>query len=292
VNPRLGSWAFVAVFFLGASAHAADSWIGYTPEQLAPEIKSLFDNEPSYTKRLLAISQHFLGAPYLFSPLGEATGEDNDPLFTTKQFDCLSLVEISMALASTPEIEEAMSRLKQLRYTGDRVHFSERKHFMESQWIPDNTQGGWLQDVTKQVGGGLTVRVHKQMSPAIYAKRKKLAELDLPVDHIPNGTFAWNAIPLDKVMQVADKIPTGTLLFVVRQDFATTPYRITHVGIVMQKKAGTYLRHAKDQGAHRVLDMPLEAVVKRHSEFSRWPVTGISLYFPQQPTPRKVANKL
>src|SRR5690606_745157 len=117
----------------------------------------------------------------------------------------------------------------------------------------------------------------------LYQKRKKLAELELPPEKIPNGTFTWWAIPMDKMMQVARDIPSGTLLFVVRHDYQNIPYRISHVAIVLQKKTGTYLRHAKDQGAHAVIDMPLEALIKRNGEYTRWPVTGYSLYLPQQP---------
>jgi hypothetical protein len=262
-----------------------ESWIGFSPEQLAPKIAEVHKKESTYIGRMLAISSHFLGAPYQFSPLGEAEGVDADPLFTTKQFDCLSLVEISMALASTPDMEQALRTLKDIRYFNGAIitgpNYVERKHFMESQWIPENTKLGWLRDVTRQVGGELTVTVQKKMNPEIYKKRKKSLELDLPEKRIPNGTFSWPVIPLDKMDEVAARIPNGSLVFVVRADYQTIPFRITHVGIVVQRKTGTYLRHAKDQGAHMVLDMPLSAVVKRHAEFTKWPVTGFSIYVPQ-----------
>ena len=29
--------------------------------------------------------------------------------------------------------------------------YTERKHFMESQWIPDNIRAGWVRDITKEV---------------------------------------------------------------------------------------------------------------------------------------------
>ncbi len=278
------------LFALGLAVAEPASWVGFGKAELGPEIKTLYEAEPNFSQRFLTISQHFIGAPYLFSPLGEATGQDNDPLFTTKQFDCLSLVEISMALASTGDIEQAMSRLVQIRYLGDTVHYTQRKHFMESQWIPHNLKLGWISDITKQVGGPHTVRVSKRMSPEIYQKRKKVTELVLPNELIPNGNFTWPVIPLDKMMEVAKNIPSGAILFVVRQDYQSIPYRISHVGIVLQKKGVTYLRHAKDQGAHKVVEMPLQAVVNRHGEFTRWPVTGFSVYMPQQAAAKKLAG--
>lgn len=282
---------FYLLLVAGAQAPAAaaprqlpaDTWVGKSAQEIGLELGKIHASQPSYEKRLLEISRHFLGAPYKFSPLGEASGDDSDPMFTANEFDCLSLVEISMALAATPSIEQALVKLQQLRYLGPKVIYTDRKHFMESQWIPENTRAGWLKDVTRQVGGKLAVPVQKTLNPELYAKRKQLADLDLPPERIPNGTFQWWAIPLDKMEEIERKIPSGALLFVVRDDYRTTPYRITHVGIVIQKKGGTYLRHAKDQGAHMVLDMPLQAVVKRHAEFVKWPVTGFSLYVPQQP---------
>ena len=275
---------------------AAPSWVGYTPEQIAPELAEIHKKEATFNGRLLAISSRFLGAPYKFSPLGEESGVDADPLFTTREFDCLSLVEISLALAATPNVTDALKLLKDIRYfNGEAItgpNYVERKHFMESQWIPENTRIGWVKDVTKQVGGPLAIIVKKTMNPEIYKKRKKVQELDLPEHRIPNGVFQWPVIPLDKMEEVAAKIPNGSLIFVVREDYQTIPYRITHVGIIVQRKSGTYVRHAKDQGAHMVLDMPLAAVVKRHAEFVKWPVTGFSIYAPTSPKPAVAAHAM
>lgn len=266
---------------------AGPMWVGQNSAQLAEPLKELHQANPDFTRRLLAISQRFVGAPYQFSPLGEGEGVDPDPLFRTDVFDCLSLVEISMALAAEGDIERALQRLNLLRYFAGHVAFGERKHLMESQWIPDNVAAGWLTEITKKVGGELALPVQKTINSKLWAKRKQALDLELPKERVPEGVFAWHAIPLEHVNDVAASIPSGTLLFVVRQDYQSTPYRISHVGIVVQKKGGTFLRHAKDQGVHMVLDMPLADVVKRHQEFVKWPVTGVSLYAPRlAPPPR------
>ena len=271
--------------WLVAVALQAVPWEGRDSAELRQPLAQLHAAEPDYVKRLLTISKQFLGAPYKFSPLGEGVAPDLDPLFVTNEFDCLSLVEISMALASEPDVDRALQRLNGIRYFDGHATFGDRKHLMESQWIPDNTRAGWLRDITKEVAGDVAEKVQKTVTPATWAKRKKSEDLAIPSERVPNGTFTWSVVPLDKLNEVAAKIPNGALLFIVRTDYVSIPYRISHVGIVVQKKSGTFLRHAKDQGAHMVLDMPLGDVIKRHQEFVKWPVTGASLYLPQLAAP-------
>jgi hypothetical protein len=265
------------------AALAAGEWVGLSPEALRPKLAELHKNEPDFTRRFLDISKNFEGAPYLFSPLGEGPGHppDADPLFRTDTFDCLSLVETSLALAADPDLDQALQTLQKIRYTDGHVDFAWRKHFPESQWLPQNH--AWLTDITHDIGGELAVRVQKAISPESYATRKQALDLVLPKERVPNGVFRWWVIPLADVEKVMTKIPSGTLLWVVREDFRSTPFRISHVGIVVQHKSGTYLRHAKEGGVHKVVEMPLMDVVRRHQEFTRWPAIGVSLYTAHMP---------
>ena len=269
--------------FLAIAAVSAGEWVGLSPEALQPKLAQLYKTEPDFTRRLLQISKNFEGAPYLFSPLGEGPGHapDPDPLFRTDTFDCLSLVETSLALASGPNLDRDLQTLQKIRYTDGVVDFGWRNHFPESQWIPKNA--AWLTDITQEVGGALAVRVQKAISPESYAARKQALDLVIPKERVPNGVFRWWIIPLDHVEEVMAKIPSGTLLWIVREDFHTTPFRISHVGIVVQHKSGTYFRHAKEGGVHKVIEMPLMDVIHRHQEFTRWPAVGVSLYAPHAP---------
>lgn len=268
---------------MAIAALAAGEWVGLSPEALRPKLAELHKAEPDFTKRLLQVSKNFEGAPYVFSPLGEGPGHspDPDPLFRTDVFDCLSLVETSLALAAEPDLTKAEQTLQKIRYSDGRVDFGWRKHFPESQWIPQNAP--WLTDITQDVGGALAVRVQKLITPETYATRKQALDLVIPKERVPNGTFRWWVIPLDKVEEVMARIPSGTLLWVVREDFHSTPFRISHVGIVVQHKGGTYLRHAKEGGVHKVIEMPLMDVVRRHQEFTKWPAVGVSLYAAHEP---------
>jgi len=208
---------------------------------------------------------------------------DQDALFQTKAFDCLSLVETTIALAATADLAADLRLLNHIRYQDGKVDFALRNHFVESQWIVNNQKDGWLEDITRSVGSEDAVLVSKQLSPELYRKRKQGGEIELPPERIPKGNFHFWMIPLDKIQAHAAQIPSGTLLFVVRADFVSIPTRISHVGIIVQKKSVTNFRHAKDEGAHAVVDMPLVDVVNRYQHFTRWPVVGFSLYLPTLP---------
>ncbi len=279
-------FAFLFNAFFFDAAVAAQSWIGLAPEKLALQVAEVDATEPDFAKRVLKIARHFVDAPYIFSPLGEGPGHspDPDPLFRTDAIDCLSLAETSLALAAKPEMPAALQRLEQIRYTDGKVDFAWRKHFPESQWIPENERAGFIKDITREVGGSFAVPVWKTVNAKIYAKRKKSIELDLPESRVPNGTFRWWMIPIDKMEEVMSRIPSGALVFIVRDDYNTIPYRISHVGIVAQNKNGTHLIHAKDDTVHRVVEMPFADVIHRHEQFVKWPAAGFSIYLPTEPS--------
>ena len=243
---------------------ATESWVGLSREALSPAAEATDQAEPDYGKRVAKIARHFIGAPYVFAPLGEGNKNPpgNQPTFRTDAFDCLSLVETSLALAAEPDFPQVLETLAKIRYTDSRVDFAYRKHFPESQWIPENERAGLIKDITREVGGDLAVPVEKTVTPVSYAKRKKALELDLPRDRIPNGTFRWWMIPIDKMEEVMAKIPTGALVFVVREDYFSIPFRISHVGIVAQHKEHNDA-HSR-QGRHHS-PSHRDALRRRHS---------------------------
>ncbi len=76
---------------------------------------------------------------------------------------------------------------------------------------------------------------------------------------------------------LADRIPSGTLLAVVREDQAFKPTRISHVGFVFHQGKQTYLRHATRRSA-KVLDEDLRSFLSRNAKYDKWKVVGVSLF--------------
>jgi hypothetical protein len=149
---------------------------------------------------------------------------------------------------------------------------------MESQWLPNNVRKGFLRDVTRAHGGDDTVQVTKRITPAAWKSSLGKA-LELPPDRRVVGEFALNLIPLEKVVDKAAKIPSGTILVVVREDAPHRVTRVTHLGFVVQKDDGrTYLRHAAMSVFQRVVDEELGHFIARNFKYDKWRVTGVSLY--------------
>lgn len=86
------------------------------------------------------IGEQYLGAQYLFNPLGEAKAPDVDPLIRTDAFDCTTFVETSLA-------DGKLNKLSKIRYKNDEINFVSRNHFIETDWMQSN------QDIVENVSG-------------------------------------------------------------------------------------------------------------------------------------------
>jgi hypothetical protein len=233
--------------------------------------------------RLLRVSERFLGTPYIHSPLGEGSGVDPDPTFRLDAVDCLTFVEQAMAMSMATSETDVTRVLEGLRYASSPT-YEDRNHLMEAQWLPNNQRKGFVVDVTRRYGGEDTVRVQKTLTPVTWTSRSSLA-LGLPKERQPRGTYSLNMIPLDRVMTHARKVPSGTILVVLRDDLPLKATRVTHLGFVVQKGRRTWLRHARRgvDGNGRVVDEDLETFLARNAKYDKWKVSGVSLYEPRHP---------
>jgi hypothetical protein len=245
-------------------------------------------------ERLVDVSDAFVGAPYVVSPLGEGEGKDADPRLRFDAFDCTTFVETTLALALAHDLDDARAILDRIRYRGAVVAFDERRHFPESEWIPGLVAAGLLQDVTRAVGGAPCaqergtpapcpaptddVRLEKKVLDAAVWKRARGKNLpDLPPERVPSGTFALDVWRLPAAAAHPERIPLGTVLHVVRVDFKNVPVRVSHQGIVIEKDGKRFLRHAADRSHHHVVDEPLDRFFARVQRYARWPVAGVHL---------------
>lgn len=274
---------------------------------------------PDVDERLVRISGAFVGAPYRFSPLGEGCGVDPEPLCRLDRFDCLSLVETSLALALSRDADSVVETLQRIRYLppdgppkidralprwlrllypalaersdrlrrqAERIGFVRRKHFPLSQWIPLNEQAGFVEDITEEVAGERVVWVNKSLSEALWKKRRrpKYAPKLTPAQ-VPRGDFRLPVLPIEEVLAASEKIPHGAIVAVVRADRPDVFDPIVHMGIVVKKLNGIFLRHAAPKGSRRVIDEPIERFVERSLSYRGWPVLGLNIQRARGPLP-------
>ncbi|RKH67621.1 DUF1460 domain-containing protein [Corallococcus interemptor] len=264
----------------------ANGWSALTPEQRAALIAD--KAESPLAERLLGMSEKFLNTPYVLSPLGEGQGVDPDPTFRLDAVDCLTFVEETLALGLARGEPEVPALLERIRYASTPT-YEDRNHLMEAQWLPNNIKKGLLVDVTRKYAKDDTVSVTKTLTAHTWQSKSSMA-LQLPRERQPVGTFTLNMIPLDKVLEHAHGVPSGTILVVMREDLPLKATRITHLGFVVQKKKRTFLRHASRGGYNRVVDEDLETFLARNARYDKWRVTGVSLFEARRP-PATVASQ-
>ncbi len=247
-------------------------------EALARELLAL---DVPFDERVALISERFRGVPYVQSPLGEGGGYDPGPLYRSDGVDCLTLVEQVIALAHARNPEDIVPILNDVRYQAGVVAFGERNHLMEHQWLPNNLSKGWIRDITREVGGDLVEIAHKEVTRESWENRRGV---DLPLDpeEIPLGTASLPIIPIESISEVMDRIPQGAILVVVRADFRSRPYRVTHLGFVFEKNGEKYLRHAARVHYKSVVDERLSMFLRRNRGYKSWPVTGFHILFLQE----------
>ncbi|MBN2357827.1 MAG: DUF1460 domain-containing protein [Deltaproteobacteria bacterium] len=274
----------VAGVWIGAAAPAAHSYD--PPDDAALELLiAAAQAEPDLGRRVELVSRRFLDAPYRLSPLGEGAGPspDPDPRFTVAAFDCTTFVETVLALSLAPDLASAHALLDRIRYRDGSAEFGRRNHFPMAQWVPNNIRAGFLVDVTRRIGGERTALASKRLGPDVWQKSRAKNLPPLTPEMIPVGTFELPVIPIAAVPEVADRIPAGSVLSIVRADYRSIPFRVTHQGVVVRRQGRTYLRHAGRAGFQRVVDEPLLRHLERAAAYLKWPVTGVNLLQPQVP---------
>jgi hypothetical protein len=246
-------------------------------EEIAHVVKTAPSSDVA--ARLEAVTRPFLDAPYVLSPLGEGKGAppDEDPRLRFDAFDCTTFVETALALALSSDLDEATRSLDIIRYREARPTFPDRRHFPEAEWIPQLTAAGLVEDITRSVGGDDVVVEEKRLSPQVWRKARHKGLPTLSDARIPDGTFALDVWPLDAAAQHPERIPSGTILHLVRADFGSVPVRVSHQALVLDVKGVKVVRHAADRLHHRVVDEPIDRFFARMKKYGKWPVTGIHL---------------
>ena len=240
--------------------------------------------------RAVAATGPLLGAPYVLSPLGESAGRDPDPRFRLDAFDCMTLVETAVALASAASLDEARAALDDVRYSGP-PSWAARNHEVLSQWLPANVARGYVADVTSSLTGAPVQVAAKEYTAASWdaVRAAGRAIPGLPRARLPLGRFEVPVIATADVPRVAGLLPEGAIVFVLRGDAPERATRVTHAGLVVRGAGGrTLVRHATStKGVERVIEEPIERFIRRQElAFPRWPLTGLSFWAIRDATAR------
>ena len=262
--------------------------------EISATLKTIHARNPTLQSRIEAVSSLFLGTPYRLGPLGEGPeGEfDRDPLISFEAVDCTTLVEQTMALSLAPTLEEALTLLQGIRYQYGRISYKTRNHFPEVDWLPNNVEAGYLKDITTEVAGAATRRAAKRISKRDWYSQRTLediqgfkafpaAEKEARLERLrklggefPDRIASIPYLPMELLPQVLDKIPSGTIANLVREDRPDKPVLVSHQVLIIAMDGSRRVRHASSRG--RVEDVPALEYFHRYSN-SPWPLLGLNL---------------
>lgn len=193
--------------------------------------------------------QSFLGARYLNSPLGEEIAPDNDPLIRFDAFDCTTFVETVIS-------ENNLKELNKIRYKNGQVDFLARNHFIETDWLQNNSDV--VQNVSNRYGP-VQVRSVKIDKKSWFKKVHNIETEFTPqvvdIEYIPYKN-AKNILP-EKTLVVLFITDKPEL-----RDKIGTDLAVVHMGLLLPNGM---LRHASStQG--KVVDVDMDEYIDNRTQ--------------------------
>jgi hypothetical protein len=267
---------------LASSLAAEESLV--LPTEIAERVREL-RNEP-LGERIKGHSEDWLGRAYTNGPLGEAGGRDPDPMLRYDTFDCLTFVEEVLALALAPDPISTQNVRLALRYTNPQMPtYTNRRHFMLAEWIPELIETGWVQDITARYEGA--IKIQREVSAATWKNWSKRGSFEMRDERLPVGVQQFWYLPIEAAIAAAADIPDGTILFTLRQPLAHIPIAVTHVSIKIPGDR-PMMRHATKMGAGGVKDHSILWYLEHLKTYKNWPAAGIILLEPLDFGPRRI----
>ncbi|HXU07453.1 MAG TPA: N-acetylmuramoyl-L-alanine amidase-like domain-containing protein [Blastocatellia bacterium] len=193
----------------------------------------------SFEARVDSISRLFLGRAYLENPLGGGPDQRETFRCSFDEFDCVTYVEIVLALACSKTAPRFARTLRGLRYREGTVDWFRRNHFM-TEWLRINAERGVLADITT---GREPIAKTRTLSgvPGIGPEQKTFR-------CFPKRTFT----------KVSSRIQTGDVIM-----FVSTKKHLDvfHAGILVRRGKQLFLRNAA-RSAGKVIEQELREFLR------------------------------
>ena len=192
-----------------------------------------------------AVAQSFLGIPYVTGTLDRTSNEQL--VVNLRQLDCWTHVECSLALAlagSQGSFQDFQNYLKVLRYWGGNMEgYGSRIHYF-SGWLLQAEKLGFVQDITRDLGGVPYRKKIKYISarPQKYPKNKDEKTLEaLKNAESRINRHAWYFIPKSKVASKEHLLREGDIIILTS---AKADLDISHQGFAVRRNGRIHLLHA------------------------------------------------
>ena len=189
-------------------------------------------------QRLDRISQEFLGSAYQEGSLGGGPALDEEFRIDLKVFDCVTLIEVVLALALADTVPDFIDRTRRIRYDQGRITWFHRNHYMVD-WAENNERSGFIRNVTS---GPLTA--------------EKICTLGL-IEGLEVRSTKLKYFPLEELIAAIRVIDDGDIILFVstRNDLD-----VFHTGFVFDRGGRIVMRHATRRAGF-VVDQYLDEFV-------------------------------
>jgi len=104
-------------------------------------------------QRVTFFSEQLLNKSYSLGALGEGIAGcfDQNPLYRTDTFDCVTFINTVLALAFSHNLREFQKNILQINYYEADPKYQKRFHFISVDWNPKNAQNGFVKDITTEI---------------------------------------------------------------------------------------------------------------------------------------------
>jgi len=190
------------------------------------------------TQRLDRISGEFLGSAYQEGSLGGGATLDEEFRIDLTVFDCVTLIEVVLALALSDTVPDFIDTTRRIRYDDGQISWFHRNHYMLD-WARNNERNGFIRNVT---AGPLTT--------------EKACTLSL-IEGLEAKTTNVSYFPTEAMVSANELMDDGDLILFVstRKDLD-----VFHTGFVFDRGGRIVMRHATRR-AGLVVDQDLDEFV-------------------------------
>jgi len=198
-------------------------------------------NIDQLTQRLDRISQEFLGSTYHEDSLGGGPALDEEFRIDLKVFDCVTFMEVVLALALTDTLSDFIDTTRRIRYDEGQFDWFHRNHYMVD-WTRNNERSGFVRNIT---AGPLTV--------------EKTCTLNL-IAGLAARTTSFKYFPSEELFTATNLIKNGDIILFVstRKDLD-----VFHTGFVFSRGDRIVMRHATRR-VGLVIDQNLDEFVAQN----------------------------
>lgn len=189
-------------------------------------------------QRLDRISQELLGSLYQEGSLGGGPAVDEEFRIDLKVFDCVTLIEVVLALALADTVPDFIDMTRRIRYDEGRISWFHRNHYMVD-WAGNNERSGFIRNVTM---GPMTA--------------EKTCTLSL-IEGLKTRTTNFKYFPSEEMVAAKRMMDDGDIILFVstRNDLD-----VFHTGLVFDRGGRIVMRHATRRAGF-VVDQELEEFV-------------------------------